>query len=118
MEKLEKQVVKLRSRWRDTHRDPKATRATKESAADVAPVAPEQQTAKAAKLLKPSVNGKAPKAKVFRVSYDQDTKPMTLEEAVLAMEEKIDYVVYRDCDHSGMCVLLRRRDGHFDLIES
>ena len=30
-EKIEKQVVKLRARWRDTHRDPKTTRSAKEN---------------------------------------------------------------------------------------
>lgn len=37
LEKLEKQIVKLRARWRDTHRDPKTTRATKESAESIPP---------------------------------------------------------------------------------
>ena len=30
-ENLEKQVLKLRARWRDTHRDPKTTRSAKEN---------------------------------------------------------------------------------------
>ncbi|HWF47283.1 MAG TPA: ribosome-associated translation inhibitor RaiA [Bryobacteraceae bacterium] len=30
-EKIEKQIVKLRARWRDTHRDPKTTRTVKEN---------------------------------------------------------------------------------------
>jgi hypothetical protein len=30
----------------------------------------------------------------------------------------VDYVVYRDQDRSSLSVLLRRRDGHFDLIEA
>ncbi|HEX4231388.1 MAG TPA: ribosome-associated translation inhibitor RaiA [Bryobacteraceae bacterium] len=30
-EKIEKQIVKLRARWRDTHRDPKNTRTVKEN---------------------------------------------------------------------------------------
>ncbi|MGC2662088.1 MAG: ribosome-associated translation inhibitor RaiA [Bryobacteraceae bacterium] len=31
IEKIEKQVVKLRTRWRDTHRDPKNIRSVKEN---------------------------------------------------------------------------------------
>ena len=42
---------------------------------------------------------------------------MTLDEAMLEMEEKRDYVVYRDAEKESVTVLVRRRDGHFDLIE-
>jgi putative sigma-54 modulation protein len=49
-------------------------------------------------------------------------KPMTLDEALLEMEQNRDYLVYRDADRDpqreGLSVLVRRRDGHFDLIES
>ena len=117
LEKLEKQIVKLRSRWRDTHRDPKSTRASKESL-NGTPASSENRAATPPKTAKSTLNQQASKPKVFRVSYAEDTKPMTLEEAMLAMEDNLDYMVYRDCDHSGTCVLLRRRDGHFDLIEA
>lgn len=40
-EKIENQVVKLRARWRDTHRDPKTTRTVKENP----PVGPEETPA-------------------------------------------------------------------------
>ena len=30
VEKIEKQIVKVKTKWRDTHRDPEATRSTKE----------------------------------------------------------------------------------------
>jgi hypothetical protein len=47
---------------------------------------------------------------------------MTLDEALLEMEQNRDYLVYRDADREaqreGLSVLVRRRDGHFDLIES
>ena len=43
---------------------------------------------------------------------------MTLDEALLEMEEDRDYLVYRDADKECVSVLVRRRDGHFDLIES
>ena len=42
---------------------------------------------------------------------------MTLDEAVLEMEQKRDYLVYRDAKTDRVAVLMRRRDGHFDLIE-
>jgi hypothetical protein len=43
---------------------------------------------------------------------------MTLEEALLVLDDKRDYVVYQDSDTERTSVLVRRRDGHFDLIES
>jgi ribosomal subunit interface protein len=113
IEKLEKQIVKLRSRWRDTHRDPKTTRAQKESLEEAAPTEATGISVGAA-----LVNGKAARPKVYRVDYDDGHKPMTLEEAMLEMESNTDYFVYRDLDRSRLSVLLRRRDGHFDLIEA
>jgi putative sigma-54 modulation protein len=114
IEKLEKQIVKLRTRWRDTHRDPKATRAQKESLEEAAPA---EATVGSATAAAP-VNGKAARPKVYRVDYDDGHKPMTLEEAILEMESNADYFVYQDLDRSRLSVLLRRRDGHFDLIEA
>ena len=40
------------------------------------------------------------------------------EEAMLVLDDKRDYVVYQDTDTERTSVLVRRRDGHFDLIES
>jgi putative sigma-54 modulation protein len=36
----------------------------------------------------------------------------------MAMEKKGDYVVYRDAETDRVSVLVRRRDGHFDLVEA
>lgn len=119
VEKLEKQIVKARTKWRDTHRDPKSTREQKEL------VAGETEPAAAPKPKASRPNGKAlPTAtaakglpKVYRVAHSKGQKPMTLEEAVIAMEQGADYVVYRDPEKSRLTVLLRRRDGNFDLVE-
>jgi putative sigma-54 modulation protein len=114
-EKLEGKALKARNRWRDTHRDSKSVRSSKENW-DQGPVNGEPQTETT------SPNGArngagARKAKVFRVNYDEGRKPMTLEEALLEIE-KDDYVVYRDADRNCLSVLLRRSDGNYDLIES
>lgn len=116
IEKLETQVVKLRNRWRDTHRDVKVVREKKEANGialePIAEAPPPKKPAKengTVKVLKP---------RVFRVAPDGDAKPMTLEEAVLVMQNDRDYIVYRDMERSGLSVLLRRRDGNFDLIEA
>lgn len=114
VEKLETQTVKLRNRWRDTHRDPKGVRFAKETVEgnftpgeDIPP----QRPAKNAKN-----NGARPK--IFRVDYREDRKPMTLEEAMIEMESKLAYFVYRDSDRNCLSVLVRREDGNYDLIES
>jgi len=113
VEKLEKQIVKVRGRWRDTHRDPKAVRSIKENGTSDPDPEPLRST-----------NGKgqashAGRPKIFRVNYDEDRKPMTLEEAMLEMERETDsYVVYRDSSRNCLSVLVRRADGNFDLIES
>jgi hypothetical protein len=52
------------------------------------------------------------------VNYDDGRKPMTLEEALIEMESGEDYIVYRDIDASCVSVLVRRQDGHYDLIQS
>ncbi len=114
IEKMEKQIVKLRNRWRDTHRDVKSQRAQKESAGEIAVA---EETAPPA-TAKRNGNGRSLNPRVFRVTPDGDAKPMTLEEAILVMRKDLDYLVYRDLDRSSLSVLLRRRDGHFDLIEA
>jgi putative sigma-54 modulation protein len=111
LENLEKQILKLRNRWRDTHRDPKSVRASKEGWEDQA--SPEGQNPGG----NPNAVSTRVKPKIFRVDYD-GRKPMTVEEALLEMETQADYVVYRDSDRDCLSVLVRRRDGNFDLIES
>ncbi len=108
-EKLEKQAVKARTKWRDTKRAPhKATseaEAEQPAAAGESP-AEENEAAEA-----------APSPHVRRVNHHQRRKPMTLEEAMLEMDQKRDYLVYRDAETDKVSVLVRRRDGNFDLVE-
>jgi len=118
IDKLEKQIVKLRNRWRDTHRDVKTLRAQKESAGGTAVAEKPAAPAVSKKAAKANGNGPSLNPRVFRVAPDGDAKPMTLEEAMLVMRRDLDYLVYRDLDRSSLSVLLRRRDGHFDLIEA
>ncbi len=115
IEKVEKQVVSLRSRWRDTHRDAKMVRETKEGGNGGSAVPAESEPAQGAKA---RVNGRTAKPKIFRVNYEEDRKPMSLEEAMLEMENEQDYVVFRDADRDCLSVLVRRTDGNYDLIES
>ena len=100
--KLEKQAVKIRERWRDAKRVPHKD-GEDEQAATPAPA-----------------DGEEPEAgrQVFRVDHHRKRKPMTLDEAVLEMEKDLDYLVYRDAGTDRVSVLVRRRDGNFDLVEA
>jgi putative sigma-54 modulation protein len=101
VEKLEKQAVKARTKWRDTKRTPHKS-------------SPEVEA-------EPSTETDAegePERHVYRVNSHQKRKPMTLDEALMDMEKKHDYLVYRDAETGRVSVLVRRRDGHFDLVEA
>lgn len=120
IDNVEKQILKLRNRWRDTQRDVKGVRDSKENWSNNTPA---EQAGTADKLINASRNGASGKPapgrpKIFEVDYDDGRKPMTLEEALLEMENGEDYVVYRDADARCVSVLVRRPDGHYDLIKS
>ena len=98
LEKMEKQAIKVRAKWRDGKRTPR------EQAAEPAPVA------------EPAAESNGV-PRVYRVDNNQRHKPMTLDEAILEMEKDRDYLVYRDAESDRVSILVRRRDGHFDLVE-
>lgn len=102
-EKLEKQVLRLRERFRDDHRAPR-----REFELAGAETAEEQVQAEIQTTAQPAV---------FRINHHAGRKPMTLEEAMLAIEGR-DYIVYHDAESERVSVLVRRRDGNFDLIEA
>ncbi|HLY18509.1 MAG TPA: ribosome-associated translation inhibitor RaiA [Bryobacteraceae bacterium] len=99
LEKLEKQTIKVRAKWRDTKRTPRKQQAAPppEPAAD-----PEPEIER----------------RIFHINHHERRKPMTLDEALMEMEKGADYLVYRDAQTSRVAVLVRRRDGNFDLIEA
>jgi putative sigma-54 modulation protein len=104
--KLDSQAVKQRTKWRATHR--RKDEGVRQSAEAEAPQGSPAGQGEA------EAEGK----RVFRVNGLGRRKPMTLDEALLEMDKSRDYLVYRDAQREGLSVLVRRRDGHFDLIES
>lgn len=106
--KVEKQALKMLSKHRDTNRD-----TVRKSAEPVAAPAPAKSKA-AAKKEKPAKAAKP--AKVVKAGASR--KPMTAEEAMLTMPGDSDYVVFTDTETGRTGVLVRRRDGKIDLIES
>jgi len=102
VDRLEKQAIKLRAKWRDTKRVSRKTAVLEEE--ETRPEEPILETEN--------------ERKVFRVNHHERRKPMTLEEALLEMEGDRDYLVYRDSVTDRVSVLVRRRDGNFALIEA
>ncbi len=116
-DRLEKQLLKLRARWRDTKRVRDKEADGEKASAGLRAAAPKK--AQAASSAKTSASAKkAARKQVYRVNHSDGSKPMTLEEAMLEMEASEDYLVYRDAQTDRVTVLMRRSDGHFDLIES
>jgi putative sigma-54 modulation protein len=114
LDKLEKQILKVRNKWRDKrHKDNVPALQT------APPPAPASKAAKRQAERKAGGEGNhRGRKKVYRVNHSDGSKPMTLEEAMLEMEASQDYMVYRDAQTDRVTVLMRRPDGHFDLIES
>jgi putative sigma-54 modulation protein len=100
-EKLEKQCLKARTKWRDARRTPRKA-------------VPEAEV-KMPALVDPEAEQER---RIYRVNQHRKQKPMTLEEAMLEMDQSRDYLVYRDSETDRVSVLVRRRDGHFDLVEA
>jgi len=106
IEKLEKQVVKMQEKFRDGHR------AKDKTAIAVPAPRVEAKPGKAAKAAPP----KTPR--VFPVNTRDGRKPMTLEEAMLEIGATDTYLTFRDARTDKQSVLMRRPDGHFDLLET
>jgi putative sigma-54 modulation protein len=122
-EKLEKQILKLGARWRDTKRvrDKEADGAKASETLQPVIATPKKPKAAAGGSGAIGSSAAAKKAlpkRVFRVNHSDGNKPMTLEEAMLEIEASQDYLVYRDAQTDRLKVLMRRSDGNFDLIES
>ena len=110
-EKLEKQAVKSRTKWLDNKRGPRPT-----PPEEVAPPSPAGKKAVFAgkKKVEPEPE---PDRLIYHVENHKKRKPMTLDEAVLEMDGR-DYLVYRDAKTERMVMLVRRKDGHFDMVEA
>lgn len=106
VEKLEKQVLKVRDKRRDIKKGPRQGWDKTVSANAVASAEPTGKDIPAEK------NGRP---KVYRVG-PAESKPMTVDEAMLVIDND-SYVVYQDADTRQLSVLLRREDGNFDLVQ-
>ena len=119
LDRIEKQAAKEGAKWRGTiHRSDSIKVASANHVQPVAskPAPPRRMVPGKAALRKTAAGNNG--ARVFRPNHHERGKPITLEEALLEMEDGRDYVAYRDADKQVVCMLIRRRDGHYDLIET
>jgi putative sigma-54 modulation protein len=110
---MEKQAIKVRAKWRDSKRVPRKENIPAEPAPQLAPV-PVKMKAKA--LNKVVKNGA--KARVHHVGESEERASMSLEEAIVEMGSDRNYLTFLDAKTGAVNVLVRRRDGHFDLVEA
>ncbi len=123
LDKLEKQILKIRARWRTTKRHKDAPQRTPEGVEATEAAVLANGTKKKVVTKPRPANGRAVAAeakpgRVFRVKDTDGRKPMTAEEAVLEIGVSESYFAYRDARTDRVAVLLRRGDGNFDLVES
>ena len=112
IEKLEKQIIKVRDKRRDTKKGPREGW-DKGAAANSVIAA------------KPGTGGHSGRAvdcngmgsRRFSELVPGETKPMNAEEAVVEIEPDDPYFVYLNSATNRPAVILRRTDGNFDLVE-
>lgn len=111
VDKLAQQVVKNKHKLIDVQRHKSQRAAQSQTAApEKTEAAPETKAAAKAKTRKPGG--------LIR-SNDIAPKPMTVEEAMMQIEEVGgEHLTYRDAESGDLRVLLRRRDGKLELIEA
>ncbi len=110
VDKTEKQILKLREKRRDVKKGASSAALNEaevisSSLADSVAAAPAINN-----------NGSNGRPKVFPV-LPEPGKPLTSEEAVLAIEDKEPYLVYQNAGTGRLAVLIRRADHNFDLVE-
>lgn len=108
LEKLEKQALKVRTKFRDTKRTAKDRSAEAVAASEPVPAPGGKQPVEAEA---------EPVTRIYRVNHHDQRKPMTLDEAILVIDDH-PYIVYRDSEKDCVSVLIRRKDGDFDLVEA
>ena len=124
LDRIEKQAAKEGAKWRGTVRRSDSIKVVSAKDAELGASKPVGLRKIAPGKAAAGNNGQARRtpassdARVFRPNQHERGKPITLEEALLEMEDGRDYVAYRDADKQVVCMLIRRRDGHYDLIET
>lgn len=96
--KIEKQAVKLKKKIIERH----------QAATKITELPPSEASVEA-----------TPRTPRIIAAQRYTVKPMTAEEAALRLSEETDqFLVFRDSDTNCLCVLYKRKDGNFGLIET
>ena len=109
VERLERQMMKVRDRRRDIKKGPREGWDKGASANTINEAEPRNPEALPAE---PAGNGRP---RVYRVA-PAEGKPLTVDEAMMMIDDD-PYLVYVNADTDRFAVLLRRPDGNFDLVE-
>jgi putative sigma-54 modulation protein len=70
---------------------------------------------------KPKAAAASPEADVSKIIVTKtvDAKPMDPEEATMQLDASGDnFMIFRDRGHGNICVIYKRKDGNFSLIET
>ncbi len=121
VEKVEKQALRLLEKKRELKRSSSPRKEAALAAAETveAPeAAPAGRKSKKQKAAPPEEAEMPRPARIVRAASRANGKPMTLDEAMLAMEDGRDYLLYRDADTDRLQILIRRSDGAIDLVEA
>ena len=119
VENLERQALKCREKWRDSKRETPTRKARSIGEPIQEPVEVKGVKAgKASKALAKNHKGKVSKPALIVQAAEDGSKPMTVDEAMMALEGGQDYIAYRDSETDRVRVLIRRRDGKIDLVEA
>ena len=100
LKKFESQLIKTQGKWRETKIRPamKAAGATVVEAVEPSP--------------------KQPPPPIRKVTLRKGRKPMTADEAIIALDGKAPYLLFQDAETGGLSVVIGRPDGGYDLIEA
>jgi putative sigma-54 modulation protein len=110
LDKLEKQAIKNKHRMIDVRR-PERQRGEPSPSIEVA-------IQKASQAIENAAPAPRNGPRVVR-SRSVAPKPLTLEGAIMSLEEEDrDQLTYRDAENGALRVLLRRRDGNLELVEA
>jgi len=117
VEKVEKQALRLLEKKRELKRSDSPRQQAALRAAEVVEAPAPAKKGKKARAVEAEEEPARP-ARVVKAASRANGKPMTLEEAMLAMEGGRDYLLYRDADTDKLQILIRRSDGAVDLVEA
>lgn len=117
VEKVGKQALRLLEKKRELKRSDSPRKQAALRAAEAVEAPAPTKKGKKARAMEAEEEPARP-ARVVKAASRANGKPMTLEEAMLAMEGGRDYLLYRDADTDKLQILIRRSDGAVDLVEA